>query len=77
MPLNQRPPFLAETKEGLELVFLMENPNRGAEEGQEEPDEQQLGTVGPCLLDRYRGTLERGESGGLLLHLRLGGKELG
>ena len=49
--------ILAEAKKGLELVLLVEGPDRGAEESQEEPDKHHLSAVGTGLLDGYRGTL--------------------
>ena len=69
--------ILAEAEEGLELGFLVEDPDGGADESEEEEDQYHLGTLGTGLLDGDGGTLDGGEGRGLLLHLRLGSKELG
>ena len=54
------------------MTVLIEGPEGGAKEGEEEEDQDNLGATGGGGLDGDCGALKGGEGGGLLLHLGLG-----
>ena len=63
-----------QAEEGFEVTFFVECPDGGAEEGEEEIDEEFLGTRGTGLLHRYCGALDGGKGRGFLLYTCTGGR---
>ena len=70
-------PILREAEEGFEVTVLIEGPEGGAHEGEEEEDQDYLGATGGGGGNRDGGALKGGEGRGLLLHLGLGVLQLG
>ena len=60
-------------EERFEITFFVDCPDGGTEEGEEEKNDEFLGTGRSSFLHRYRSALDGGECWGLLLYPCTGG----
>ena len=68
-PLDLLDPWsVLQAEEGFEVTFFVECPDGGTEEGEEEVDEEFLGSRGTGLLYGYCGALDSGKGGSFLLY---------